>query len=151
MFDRVRNAPLHRALKWKKFMNYDWKMYNLFRSPIMSLLLLLFSLCIKKSSSSKLNLLAPRISESCIFALHFVDSKVFMKVLKPFETPQRSVKIKIEDNFLSLRPGSGQERVRSDLPILLLYQFYFWYQTWIFNMPYFYIQIDLFAIVSMHI
>ena len=35
--------------------------------------------------------------------------KALKAFIKPFETPQRSVKIKIKLNFSSLRPGLGRE------------------------------------------
>ena len=42
-----------------------------------------------------------------------VPQKVFIKTfkafIKPFVTPQRSVKIKIKVNFLFIRPGLGEK------------------------------------------
>ena len=35
--------------------------------------------------------------------------KAFKAFIKTFKAPQRSVKIKIEINFFSFRPGLGQE------------------------------------------
>ena len=35
--------------------------------------------------------------------------KAFKTFIKPFEAPQRGVKIKIYVNFFSLRPGLGRE------------------------------------------